>query len=408
VSAPAGEITYDCIVVGGGPAGAAAAYFLSAAGRRVLLLEKERLPRYKTCGGGLSPRFLQEQFPFSFEPVLFTQARSLGYYYKNRAVVIPVAEGAVSMVMRDALDAHLLAHCQAEVISGTAARAVRELPDRVIVETTDGRCFSAPYLVGADGANSLTARALRLRPRRTLAAALEVEARVPPAVMARFSGQMAFLFGEIRWGYLWIFAKDDHLSVGIAALRPKPGELQQTLRRVMAGYGIDLEPAALRGHPIPIYTRRERLATARALLVGDAAGLADPLSGEGIRLAVHSGRLAAQAILRGQIGRYERDLFWQIGLRHAITGPIALLFYALQGPLFYLGTLNPFSTQGVIDLLAGRISPAGLAVRSALTLPLFGLTELTARALAALGRREWANRLRAAVYPADVSAAYRS
>lgn len=192
---------YDAIVVGAGPAGATATYFLGEAGKRVVVLEKESLPRYKTWGGGLSIRFLQEQFPFSFDAIVETQAKAL-------------------------------------------------------------------------------------------AAAIEVEAPVSPDIMRRFADRPVFIFGEIKLGYLWIFPKSDHLSVGIAALHPKRGTLQATLRQVMSRYGISLEGVRLHGHPIPIYTHREPVATHRALLVGDAAGLVDPLSGQGIRYAIKSGRLS--------------------------------------------------------------------------------------------------------------------
>ena len=67
---------YDVIIIGGGPAGAAAAFFLGQAGRKVLVLEKEIFPRYKTCGGAVSARVL-EQFPFSFEPVIRSRVNAL-------------------------------------------------------------------------------------------------------------------------------------------------------------------------------------------------------------------------------------------------------------------------------------------------------------------------------------------
>lgn len=101
---------YDAVIVGAGPAGATAAYFLGEAGKGVVVLEKEGLPRYKTCGGGLSIRFLQEQFPFSFDAIVETQAKALSYAFDGRTITIPVKRGAVGMVMRDKFDAHILAN----------------------------------------------------------------------------------------------------------------------------------------------------------------------------------------------------------------------------------------------------------------------------------------------------------
>ena len=280
------EAMYDVIVVGGGPAGGTAAFFLGEAGLRVLLLEKARLPRYKTCGGGLSLAFLAQQFPFSFEPAVASEVQAFSYAFAGDTVTIPVEPGVIGMVMRDQFDAHLLAHTHAELHQGVAVRQVTESAQAVTVETETGERYTARYLIGADGANSVVAHALGLRKQRNLAAAIEVEAHVSPPVLQRFAGRPVFIFGKIRLGYLWIFPKADHLSVGIAALHPRRGELQATLRRVMHAYDIDLDGLPLHGHPIPLYSGRERIATRRTLLAGDAAGLADPLSGEGIRYAV--------------------------------------------------------------------------------------------------------------------------
>jgi geranylgeranyl reductase family protein len=375
---------YDVIVVGAGPAGSAAAYFLGEAGKRVLVIEKERLPRYKLCGGGLSLRFLRQQFPFSFEPVINNTVRAITYIYGRDRTTVPLAPGAISMVMRAEFDHHLLRHTRAEVIQGAAVKTVTELPDRVAVQTHDGSTYSAPYLIAADGANSVVARALGLRARRVMAAAIEAEAAVPPETLQRFGQEVVFIFGEIHNGYLWIFPKARHLTIGIGALRPKPGELQATLKRVMSRYGISLEDAPLKGHPVPIYTRVERVSTPRVLLAGDAAGLVDPLTGEGIRFAIKSGRLAAETILHDRVKQYSRDLFWSMGLNHRLTTVIALGFYYFQFPFFFLAAPNPFTTQAIVEMMADRKSTVRFFIESLLTLPIFALTELVARGLIAL------------------------
>jgi geranylgeranyl reductase family protein len=399
---------YDVIVVGGGPAGASAAYFLTKGGKRVLVLEKERLPRYKTCGGGLSIRFLREQFPFSFEPVLKTSISSVSYVNHNLVSTIPLSPGAIGVVMRDELDEYLLSQAGAEVIQGAAVSSVQQLADRVVVETQDGQQYAGAYLVGADGANSMVARSLGLRPRRLMAAAIEAEISVPPEVMQRFERQLVFIMGEINRGYMWIFPKPDHLTIGIGALHPKPGELQNTLKKVMGRYGISVDGnTRLRGHPIPIYTHRERVSSARTLLVGDAAGLVDPFSGEGIRFAIKSGRLAAESILSGRPQGYSKAVQQAIGLNHCLTLLLSILFYFIPDPFVFLGTPNPFSTQGAVDMLADRMTTTEFIFFSFFTLPIFVGTELIARFLHRLGHARLSDRIRASVYPEDVSEAYR-
>ncbi len=389
---------YDVIVAGSGPAGASAAYFLGEGGLRVLVLEKESLPRYKTCGGGLSIEFLQHQFPFSFEPVLNSTVNAFCYARGSKIITIPARPGVVGMVMRDKFDQFLLEHCRAEIIDNLAIRSIAETSDSVNVTTADGRQFSGRYLIGADGANSTVAHALGLRPKRTLAAAIEAEAPAPAQVMKRFCDRPVFIFGEICQGYLWIFPKAGHLSVGIAALHPRRGELQATLKKVMQRYQISLEDVPLHGHPIPIYTHRQPISTARTLLVGDAAGLADPLSGEGIRLAIKSGRLAAEAILNGHPESYSQAVFRRIGLDHLSGLLAAHFFYHAEGLCLFLGAPNPFVTRAIEDLLSDRANSIDVVLRGVGTLPVFWLTEIVAGLAGALGAKQLSRRIREWVY----------
>jgi geranylgeranyl reductase family protein len=365
------DTPYDVIIVGAGPGGATAAYYLGEAGQHVLVLEKETLPRYKPCGGGLSAAMLAKWFPFSFDPVFENQPEEITYTFWKWRFTQPVADGSMRMVRRDEFDAYLLGHARAEVRTGMAVRNAREAADGVTVETADGSVFHARYLIGADGANSVIARAMRPHRSRQPYPALEAEVPVAPEILQRFAKGPWFIVGRVNYGYLWIFPKSDHLSVGIAAKRPKAGELQDKLKKVMAEYGISLDGARLRGHLIPFYTHPEPVATGRTLLVGDAAGLVDPMTGEGIRLAIKSGYLAARAILAGQPRSYPWQVFWHIGLSHMAGALIAWLFYSLQWLAFALLVPNPEATACCLDMLADRAGYPEALLRAVGSLPLF-------------------------------------
>src|SRR5512146_3426136 len=125
---------YDVIIVGAGPGGSTAAYFLGEANLSVLVLEKESMPRYKTCGGAL-PANIFDLFPFTFDPVIESRVEAVSFALKERRVTIPIPDNPVRMVMRKDFDAYLLAHVRAEVRSGKTVRRVIEENDRVLVET---------------------------------------------------------------------------------------------------------------------------------------------------------------------------------------------------------------------------------------------------------------------------------
>ncbi len=148
--------------------------------------------------------------------------------------------------------------------------------------------------------------------------------------------------------------------------------LRGILVREMANFGVDLTGVRLHGHPLPFYWRRELLHTTRCLLVGDAAGLADPLMGEGIRFAVYSAEMAAQAITRDDLAGYTRRVQRTIGNDHLWAKKVAWVLYGFPRLSWQWGIRNPRLIRALVDVLRERRSYRTFAQM----LPLYTLESL--------------------------------
>lgn len=365
---------FDVIVAGAGAGGAAVAYFLAQEGLTVLVVERAHWPRYKACGGAI-PRQVLEQFPFDFTNVLQALPGSVCLTFPGEPPVsLALPDRPIVMVMRDDFDAFLLAQSGAEVVTGTAVTRVTESDGRVRIEA-GRRLLTCRYLVGADGAASGIARCLGLRRGQRPGGALEAE--VPfegnSVLHQEYGDQAVFALGVVPWGYAWVFPKRDHLSVGILHSRQGRIDLRVALKQAMDVLGIGLEGVKLHGHPLPIYRAppwplwrgqpQETLSTRRCLLVGDAAGLVDPLLGEGIRYAITSGRLAARAIVRDDLSGYENAIWQAIGHGLATAGLAASTYYRIPRLSYRLGLRNPAALRQFLGVLSEQASYEGIGRR---------------------------------------------
>jgi geranylgeranyl reductase family protein len=298
---------FSVIVVGAGPAGATAAYELARRGIDVLILERAKLPRYKLCGGGVTWRAVK-QLPFDISPVVHKTLRQVTLLKDGSPkVTLQYDKPLVCMTMRDELDWFLTSRARdqgAKLIDGESVTQITESEQGFQIET-HSNSFHCQVVVGADGAHSKVAHALGLRRQPVLGLGLEAEILIPAEQMGLWQDSLYVDFGRLRRGYGWIFPKRDHLSIGAAAEGISYHELRNYYDRFVAEkLGTEQTCPRPLGHFLPLRKRNMPLQSGRALLVGDAAGLVDPLTGEGIFYAIRSAQIAsteiAQLLARGQ------------------------------------------------------------------------------------------------------------
>jgi len=303
-------MTVDVIVVGAGPGGSTTAWRLARSGVRTLVLDAATFPRVKICAGWVTAAALADaeidpaRYPRTIQPF---DACALAF--EGRTHLTRWRSPASWGIVRREFDHWLLeraAACGAEVKTGARATAVSADADGVTVETSIGH-FSAHVVVGAGGHRCPVARALgEISECEEVVVAQESETRLPEATRERLAPFMAapelYVEPDLR-GYGWWFPKGDVLNIGIGITGATDGSLPRRRDALVAAlrsegrlpHDIALEP--FRGHAYVV--RRQgprRLAGERFCLVGDAAGLARDLSGEGIGPAIRSGRLAAEAV----------------------------------------------------------------------------------------------------------------
>jgi geranylgeranyl reductase family protein len=293
---------FDVLIVGAGPAGSTTAYRLAAAGARVLLLDRARFPRDKPCGGGISARAMRE-LPFDPHPVIEHVADRMELSYRGRRAHIrggchPLAY----LTQRRRLDHFLVEQAMnagAELRDGVSVTDICEDSARV-----DGRRIECQALIGADGANGPTARSLGLAGKRIYGVALEGNLAHELLDAGRWRGRVVIELGTIPGGYCWIFPKGDHINVGVGGWESVGPTLRKQLKALCERRAFDHSMLTdVRGYRLPGRAPGARLARGRALLVGDAAGLVDPLWGDGIYAAFVSSRLATSAALDLLAGR---------------------------------------------------------------------------------------------------------
>ncbi len=322
---------YDVVIAGGGPAGASAATVLAGAGLSVLVLDKAVFPRDKLCAGLLTwktCRTIERVFgvtPRELKRLGVINNTSDAYRIRHRARIL--IEGPLvypfHFVARRDFDAWCLDRARAagaEVLTG--AEVAWADPRAGQVRTRDGREFSGTHLLAADGALSTVRRFCAIDPaswRAEQGMGLEIylerdwlrgRTGLCPDLLADFPTVYS---GFVHAGYGWSFPHRDRVIIGICGLHRalREGEFRTALADFLDFLGIPPDHGLpVRGHPLPYGNWLRRPHDGRTLLVGDAGGMVEPFFGEGIHYALHTGELAARAVLEARTGadpraRYE-------------------------------------------------------------------------------------------------------
>ncbi|BAZ31792.1 geranylgeranyl reductase [Cylindrospermum sp. NIES-4074] len=353
---------YDCIIVGAGPAGGTAAYHLAKQGRSVLVLEKESLPRYKPCGGGVSP-VIAQWFDFDFSPAVSLKIDSLRFTWKLGDPV----EGKIGikepfwMVRRDVFDHFLVQQAQkqgAELQDNTEVTGIEFKGDYWQVNTANGP-VTGRYLIAADGAKGPMAKWLGFKDRkRRLSGALEAEV----AATVEKKDTAHFEFGLVKNGYIWNFPKADGYSIGVGTfIGNEPQDFKKVLDEYAQSFNIDVKTSKQYGHPLCLWDGNQKLHTQNAILAGEAACVVDPFTAEGIRPSIFSGLLAAAAIneaLAGDINaltKYSDAINEQWGADMAWAQKLAGAFYRFPGIGYKAGVKRPAGVQIMGKVLCGEL-----------------------------------------------------
>lgn len=323
---------FDVIVVGGGPAGSTCARGCARQGFKVLLIEKKRFPREKPCAGGVSEQALSHlDFSLPLE-LIDKECYGMRICFKGFSIEAVKDYRLAVLVSREKFDFFLLnkaAESGVEILQEERVIDLRFNKSFVEVITTS-TSYKASCVIGADGTGSRVAEFVRPpMPKNEMHLALVC--RVPASneiIDRRLAGKIELHFGMVKFGYGWIFPHDGYFSVGIGTVLPE----FKNPRKMMSEFGnsIGLKIDHTSAHFIPLGGIKRRIVSDRVLLVGDAAGFADPFTGEGIVYAILSGKLAAKTVGRAifkkdfshsRLSSYEEDC------KTHITGDLKRLWY---------------------------------------------------------------------------------
>jgi geranylgeranyl reductase family protein len=344
---------WDVVVVGAGPAGAAAARSAAASGARTLLLERAAIPRYKRCGGGLIGPSQQSLLAAGINVAALSKdsVGRITFTSRGRRRFTRETAPFLPMVLRSELDAALVAVAQeagAELQTGVTVGAYAE-QDGVVTLGTSGGPVWARAVVAADGANSRASGHVGVRCEQT---DIGLEAELPRPAGTDWDGHVLLDWGPVPGSYGWVFPKGDTLTVGVIGDREAGPAMRDYYRSFVSSLGLDLGTAIHDGgHQTRVRAPGSPLRNGQVLVAGDAAGLLEPWTREGISFALRSGRLAGIAAA-GDVTTYTASVEEELGAEVA-AGRRALTAFSKHPGVVHTVMRVPGMWPRFIDLVSG-------------------------------------------------------
>ncbi len=348
-------MVYDVIVSGLGPAGCALLKGLEGSGLKVLALEKEEFPRRKPCAGGLTLKAYKEiklLFP-EVDRVIRVASKELELYYFNKEVPISFPSHFVYLTDRAELDNFLfnsVLSLDFKVHTGEALLGAEYEGDLIKVSSTKDS-YKCRVLISAEGVNSKLSSLFKVK--RELGFTYEAD------LECSWGEKVLIDFSKFKWGYYWLFPKGDFITVGVGEFKDRElfKRLKGLLNELNRKHGLKGRVISERGYPIPAGRKGNDVYRERVLFLGDAGGLVDPLTGEGIYYAVKSGLIAGnfikEAFNKGDfslLSGYKKEVNEEFGKEFYWARMVGRLFFPLRGINFRL-----LEKSKELSLLAGKL-----------------------------------------------------
>lgn len=320
------EQIYDLIIVGAGPSGSSAGRIAGKKGLKTLILEKEIFPRYKPCGGALSPHarsYLDFEIP---EEIINKSVFKGKLRFMDKSVEYQRNKSIYSLVTRSIFDNFLLEKARetgVDVIFGEKVTDISQDKDKVKLVTRNAS-YESRFVIIASGAMASLKNHVR-KPDNKEEYGVCLVTEITEAPEGRCEDLVEIDFGTEGMGYGWIFPHNGYYSVGaggiMAKYSPHP---KKTMEKFLKDNGFTGN-YKLKGHVLPCGGHKRKLVKGRVLLSGDAAGFVDALTGEGLPYAIRTGQIAAEVVSRNtgnirELNEYEKRCYAEFGehLRYSV------------------------------------------------------------------------------------------